>query len=149
MLFPLARSNVRCRIKNVHSSIDKNRFCLTYRLRLCIIQTLKQVEKASLQMCAGGLPGKIAQGSFDNIRGVEKMLLRKTGLWTFLMSLSLPVIQHAGMLQTAGGSALFVPACLGYWISESIKGTHFKFRGLKLTRRENQLRKETNELRAT
>ena len=40
------------------------------------------------------------------------MLLRKTDLMTLLMSLSPPVIQHAGMLQTADGSALFIPACL-------------------------------------
>ena len=69
MLFPFARPNVQFRIENGHISIDKDRFYLTFRCRLCIIQTLKQVEKVSLQMCAGGLPREIAQGSFSNIGG--------------------------------------------------------------------------------
>src|SRR4030042_4409983 len=65
MLFPFARPNVQFRIKNGHIRIDHARFYLTYRCRLCIITTLKRVEKASLQTCAEGLPRKIAQGSFS------------------------------------------------------------------------------------
>jgi hypothetical protein len=49
------------------------------------------------------------------------MQLKKMDLWMLLMSLSLPVVRHAGMLQSAGGSALFVPACIGSWVSQSIK----------------------------
>ena len=60
------------------------------------------------------------------------MQVKKMDLWMLLMSLSLPAIRHAAMLQTAGGSALFVPACIGSWVSQSIK----KFR----------LRKETEAL---
>ncbi len=77
------------------------------------------------------------------------MLLRKTDLWSALMSLSLPVIQHAGMLQATGGSVLFLPTCLGCLISESIKEYRFKVCDTKSNQALAELRKESNEPRAT
>lgn len=77
------------------------------------------------------------------------MLLRKTGLWLVFMSLSLPVIQYAGTLQATGGIGLFSPACLGYLISESLKGYSLKFCETKSNQTGTKLRKESDEPRAT
>ncbi len=76
------------------------------------------------------------------------MLLRKTDLWSALMSLSLPVIQHAGMLQATGGSVLFLPTCLGCLISESLKEYRFKFCDTKPNQAFAELH-ESNEPRTT
>jgi hypothetical protein len=78
------------------------------------------------------------------------MLLRKMDLWSAFMSLYLPVIQHAGMLQTTGGSALFLPTCLGCFISESLKGRGHEFcDDTKSNPAPTELCKESNEHRAT
>jgi hypothetical protein len=77
------------------------------------------------------------------------MLLRKTDLWSAFMSLYLPAIQHAGLLQTTGGSVLFLPTCLGYFISESLKGRGYKFCDTKSNPTPAELCKESNEPRAT
>jgi hypothetical protein len=76
------------------------------------------------------------------------MLLRKTDLWSALMSLSLPVIQHAGMLQATGGGVLFIPTCLGCLISESIKEYRFKVCDTKSNQTLTKLH-EYNEPRTT
>jgi hypothetical protein len=67
------------------------------------------------------LPEEIAKVVLVNKGGTGKMQVKKMDLWMLLLSLSLPVIRHAGMLQTAGGSALFVPAWFCTWLSQSVK----------------------------
>ncbi len=77
------------------------------------------------------------------------MLLRKTDLLSVLTSLSLPVIRHSRMLQVAGGSFLSLPTCLGYSISESLKGNRFKSCDNKLNHALVERLNETNEPCAT
>jgi len=89
------------------------------------------------------------------------MLFEKKDFWSALMSLvsakvcravaglSLPVLRYAYMLQAGGGSALFLPASLGYLITESVKGDGDKFFEYGKNRDSGKLRAESNELRAT
>ena len=77
------------------------------------------------------------------------MLLRKKDLWSALMSQSLPVIQHAGMLQAASGTVLFLPTCLGYLIFQSLEKYNSRLSYPKSNQDVTELRKESNELRAT
>jgi len=110
----------------------------------------KQGRRLPFLNARKGLPREIAQGSLYEINGgALNMLLKKKDFWSALMSLSLPVIQYAGMLQAAGGSALFLPACLGYVITKSLKGYGIKFSVPCPNRDLAELREESNELRAT
>lgn len=89
------------------------------------------------------------------------MLFEQKDFWSALMSLvsakvcravgglSLPVTRHAHMLQAGGGSALFLPAYLGYFITESVKGDRTEFSESENIRDPGELRAESNELRAT
>jgi hypothetical protein len=84
-----------------------------------------------------------------SLGGAKKMLLRKTDLLSVLTSLSLPVIQHAGMLQLAVGCILFIPTCLVYLISRFLKEYGIKFCDSKTHQALVDLRKQANEPYAT
>jgi hypothetical protein len=91
--------------------------------------------------------------------GTLNMLFKKTDLWSALMSLisakfcraaaglSIPVMQHAHLLQAGGGSALVLPACLGCFLTESIKDCINKFSQTEDNREKTSA--ESDELRAT
>lgn len=77
------------------------------------------------------------------------MLLRKTDLLSVLTSVSLPVIQHAGMLQFAVGCILFIPTCLGYLLSRFLNEYDIKSCGSKTHQALVNLRNQANEPYAT